>query len=124
MKESDLLDKLYHKTNGGSIQHSMANLWRGILRDLGLVEQTMGLLANYNKRYRSSKNSKEMINSSTMKANCLSDTISLKTLVGLIVNLLNAKKIDFTITITHHNGQKRSHTETLYDKRKDTNDDL
>jgi len=118
MPESNLLNKLQHRTNGGSIQHVMANLWRRILKELGLVERTIGLLANYNKRYRNSRNSKELINSSTMKANCFNDEISLKSLIGLITNLLNVRKIDLTITITHHDGEKRSHSETLYDKGK------
>jgi len=116
METNNLLNKLNSRSPGLSINHTIANLWRRILKDLGITERVIGLLANYNKRYRNSNNSKELINSSTMKSNCFSDEISLKSLIGLLTNLLNVRRIDITITITHHNGECRSHSETLFDK--------
>lgn len=105
-----------------SIGGKLTNLWRKTLLDLELGDQLNGLVGMYHKRYKSSEDKDNVLNSQTLRTNAVSDSISLKSLVQLLVHLLKVKSVRFTITLTHGSGKETHHSVELLDIKEKTED--
>ena len=103
-------NKLYSSPKNKTSEGFLSALWRKILVDNGLVEKIPGLLARYSHQ---ANNSETLKNLTTVKRDVFSENMTIKSFVYLLKNVLQPKKLKFTVSVTWANGKETHHTQEI-----------
>ncbi len=94
------------KTEGGLL----SILWRKILVDLNMTNRIPAMIYRYVNDVNTSSLQVKKKSKSSITNDIISENMTWKVFINLLISILKVKKIRFTVTLEFNNGTKSNHS--------------